>query len=199
VTEPNPRQPDHAIEPLFVERWSPRAFTGEAVPEPELLRMLEAARWSPSSYNSQPWRFVYALRDTPDWQTFFDLILPGNQKWVKDTGAILFLASSEKMKVGDALKPSASHSFDAGAAWQSLALQATQQGWHAHAMGGFDRERAPEVLRLPADHQIEAAIAIGRKTPHDSLTEEERERGKPNGRRPVTDFAFQGGFPPRDV
>ena len=65
VTEPNPRRPDHEIDPLFIERWSPRAFTGEAVPEAELFRMLEAARWSPSSYNSQPWRFVYALRDTP--------------------------------------------------------------------------------------------------------------------------------------
>ncbi|GEO98899.1 nitroreductase family protein [Methylobacterium haplocladii] len=199
MTEPNPRNPDHAIDPLFTERWSPRAFTGEAVPESELLRMLEAARWSPSSYNSQPWRFVYALRGTPEWQTFFDLIVPGNQKWVQDTGAILFIASSEKMKVGDELKPSASHSFDAGAAWQSLALQATRQGWHAHAMGGFDRERAPEVLRLPAEHRIEAAIAIGRKTPHDSLTEEQRERGKPTGRRPITDFAFKGGFPPEDA
>lgn len=199
MTEPNPRQPDHAIEPLFVERWSPRAFTGEALPESELFRMFEAARWSPSSYNSQPWRFAYALRDTPDWDTFFDLILPGNQKWVRDTGAILFLASNANMKVGEEIKPSYSHSFDAGAAWQSLALQAVRQGWYAHAMVGFDKERAPEVLRLSADHRIEAAIAIGRKTPHDSLTEEQRERGKPNGRRPITDFAFRGGFPSRDA
>lgn len=199
MTEPNPRKPDHEIDPLFVDRWSPRAFTGEALPESELFRMLEAARWSPSSYNSQPWRFVYALRDGPDWQTFFDLLVPGNQKWVKDTGAILFIASNGKMKVGDELKPSYSHSFDAGAAWQSLALQATRQGWHAHAMVGFDQTRAPEVLRLPPDHRIEAAIAIGRKTPQADLTEEQRGRETPNGRRPISDFAFAGGFPQRDA
>ncbi|GLS43265.1 nitroreductase family protein [Methylobacterium brachythecii] len=199
MTEPNPRQADHDIDPLFTERWSPRAFTGEALPESELFRMLEAARWSPSSYNSQPWRFVYALRDTPEWQTFFDLLVPGNQKWVQDTGAILFLASNKNMKVGGEIKPSYSHSFDAGAAWQSLALQAVRQGWYAHGMVGFDHERAPKVLDLPADHRIEAAIAIGRKTPHDGLTEEQRGRETPNARRPVTDFAFKGGFPPRDA
>lgn len=81
-----PRTPDHAIDPLFIERHSPRAFTGEAVPEAELMRMIEAARWSPSGYNSQPWRFLYALRGDAHWQTFFDLLVPGNQKWVADTG-----------------------------------------------------------------------------------------------------------------
>ncbi len=63
VTLPQPRRPDHEIDPIFVERHSPRAFTGEAVPESELMRMVEAARWSPSGYNSQPWRFLYALKD----------------------------------------------------------------------------------------------------------------------------------------
>ena len=198
MTEPNPRRPDHDIDPIFIERWSPRAFTGEALPESELFRLFEAARWSPSSYNSQPWRFLYALRDTPEWQTFFDLILPGNQRWVKDTGAILFLVSNPQMKVGDELKPSYSHSFDAGAAWQSLALQAVRQGWYAHAMVGFDNERARGILNVPQDHRIEAAIAVGRKTPHDGLTEEERERGKPNSRRPIADFAFPGGFPKQE-
>ena len=199
MSEPNPRQPDHAVDPLFIERWSPRAFTGEALPESELFRMFEAARWAPSSYNSQPWRFLYALRDGPDWDRFFDLIAPGNQKWVKDTGAILILVSSERMKLGDELKPSRTHSLDAGAAWENLALQAIRQGWHAHAMTGFDHERARDVLNVPEHHRVEAAIAIGRKTPHDSLTEEERERGKPNTRRPIADFAHPGGFPPREA
>ena len=199
MTEPNPRQPDHAIDPLFTERWSPRTFTGEALPEAELFRMFEAARWSPSSYNSQPWRFVYALRGTPEWDTLFDLIAPGNQGWVKDTGAILFLVSSQNMKVGEDLKPSYSHSFDAGAAWQSLALQAIRQGWHAHAMVGFDKERAPSVLSVPDDHRVEAAIAIGKKTPFDQLSDEQKERAKPNSRRPIGDFAFAGGFPAKSA
>ena len=107
TTRPTTRTPDHAIDSIFLERWSPRAFTGEAVPEAELLRMFEAARWSPSSYNSQPWRFVYALRGTPEWEGFFDLLVPGNQKWAKDAGALVILVSNTRMKVGDAFKPSA--------------------------------------------------------------------------------------------
>lgn len=192
---PNPRKADHEIDRLFIDRWSPRAFTGEALPEAELFRMFEAARWAPSSYNSQPWRFVYALRDTPDWDVYLDLLVPGNRKWAKDAGAVLFLASNEQMKVGDEPKPSYSHSFDAGAAWLSLALQANRLGWYAHGMVGFDKEQAPNVLNLPERHRIEAAIAIGRAVPHEQLSDEQRERERPNTRRPITDFAFKGAFP----
>lgn len=194
MTTSNPREPDHSIDPLFIERWSPRAFTGEAVPEAELMRMFEAARWAPSSYNSQPWRFLYALRDTPDWQTFFDLLVPGNQKWVKDTGAIIFLVSNSRMKVGDELKPSWSHSLDAGAASANFQLQAIRQGWHAHGMTGFDRDRAVTALNVPEGHRVEAAYAVGRAIAPSELTEEQRAREVPNSRRPITDFVFAGGF-----
>ncbi|GJE61863.1 nitroreductase family protein [Methylobacterium trifolii] len=192
------RCPDHDIDPLFLERWSPRAFTGEALPESELLRMIEAARWAPSSYNSQPWRFLYALRDGPHWDAFFDLIVPGNRTWVKDTGAILFLVSNERMKVGDDLKPSWSHSLDAGAASMAFQLQAIRQGWHAHGMGGFDHARAPGVLNVPERHRVEAAYAVGRAVAQDDLSDEQRVNETPNGRRPIGDFAFPGGFPARE-
>ncbi|MGA4550844.1 nitroreductase family protein [Methylorubrum aminovorans] len=197
-TRPVTRTPDHAIEPIFAERWSPRAFTGEAVPEAELFRMFEAARWSPSAYNSQPWRFLYALRGTPDWDTFFDLLVPGNQKWAKDTGALVILVSNSRMKVGDEFKPSASHSLDAGAASLAFALQANRQGWHVHGMGGFDKERAVTVLNVPEHHRVEAAYAVGRATPWAELTEEQRAKERANARRPITDFAFRGGFPQRE-
>lgn len=193
---PPPRQPDHAIDPVFVARHSPRAFTGEALPEAELMRMIEAARWSPSAYNSQPWRFLYALRGDANWETFFGLLVPGNQKWVSGTGAILFLVSNGLMKVGDELKPSYSHSFDAGTASLAFQLQAIHQGWHAHGMVGFDHVRAPEVLRLPENHRIEAAFAVGRKVAEADITEEQRPREAPNGRRPITDFVIAGAFPP---
>ncbi len=194
-----PRQPDHEIDPLFIERRSPRAFTGEAVPEAELLRMFEAARWAPSAYNSQPWRFLYALRDTPDWQVFFDLIVPGNQKWVKDTGAIVILISNTLMKAGDELKPSWSHSLDAGAASANFQLQAIRQGWHAHGMTGFDRERAVAALSIPDTYRVEAAYGVGRMTDPADLDEERRAKESPTGRRPITDFVFAGPFKPREA
>lgn len=193
---PPPRQPDHEIDPIFIERHSPRAFTGEALPEPELMRMIEAARWAPSSYNSQPWRFLYALRGDANWETFLGLLVPANQKWAAQTGAILFLVSNGRMKVGDELKPSYSHSFDAGTASMAFQLQAIRQGWHAHGMVGFDHVRAPEVLAVPEHHRIEAAFAVGRKTAEADLSEEQKPREAPNGRRPIAEFAFPGGFPP---
>ncbi|KQT78203.1 nitroreductase family protein [Methylobacterium sp. Leaf466] len=196
MTSSNPRRPDHEIDPLFIERWSPRAFTGEAVPEAELLRMFEAARWAPSAYNSQPWRFLYALRDTAHWPVFFDLLVPGNQKWVKDTGAIVILVSSTHMKAGDELKPSWSHSLDAGAASANFQLQAIRQGWHAHGMTGFDRERAVAALNVPADHRVEAAYGVGRAVARAELTPEQVAKETPNGRRPITDFVHAGGFKP---
>ena len=198
MTEPTPREPHHAIDPLFLERRSPRAFTGEALPEAELMRMIEAARWAPSSYNSQPWRFLYALRGNAHWDTFFGLLVPGNQKWVANTGAILFLVSNGRMKVGEELKPSYSHSLDAGAASLAFQLQAIRQGWHAHGMTGFDHVRAPEVLNLPEHHRVEAAYAVGRMIPWDQLSDEQRAREAPTGRRPITDFTHAGPFPARD-
>ncbi len=195
MTADNPRRPDHAIDPLFVERRSPRLFTGEAVPEAELMRMFEAARWAPSSYNSQPWRFLYALRDDANWETFYGLILPGNQKWVAGTGALVFLVSNQRMKVGDEFKPSASHSLDAGAASLAFQLQANRQGWHVHGMGGFDRARAPGVLNLPEHHTIEAAYGVGRAVAPADMDDEQRAKEAHNGRRPITDFVFAGGFP----
>lgn len=195
MTVVNPRQPDHAIDPLFIERWSPRAFTGEAVPEAELLRMFEAARWAPSSYNSQPWRFLYALRDTPHWEPFLDLLVPGNRTWAQGAGALVILVSNTHMKMGDVLKPSASHSLDAGAASANFQLQAIRQGWHVHGMGGFDKERTVTLLAVPEGSHVEAAYAVGRAVPQADLTEEQRAKEIPNGRRPITDFVFAGGFP----
>lgn len=195
MTPETPRRPDHAIEPQFLVRRSPRAFTGEAVPEAELMRMFEAARWAPSSYNSQPWRFLYALRDDARWETFLGLLVPGNQKWAKDTGALVFLVSNMRMKVGEDFKPAASHSLDAGAASMAFQLQANRQGWHVHGMGGFDRERAMTALNVPEHHYIDAAYGIGRAVADADLTDEQRVKEAPNGRRPIADFIHAGAFP----
>src|ERR1700712_2538360 len=130
------RSSDHEIDPLFLERWSPRAFTGEAIPQEELMRIFEAARWAPSSYNSQPWRFVYARRDTPHWEPMLSLLVEGNRAWARNAAVVMIIASNSVMLPPGAEKPipSYSHSFDAGSAWAYLALQATMLGWYAHGM-----------------------------------------------------------------
>jgi len=155
MTTVGPRTSDHEIEPMFLERWSPRAYSGEAIPEAELMQILEAARWAPSSYNSQPWRFIYARRDTPHWEPMLSLLNDGNRSWAKEAAVLMVLVSSSLMTVPgqDKPVPSHSHSLDAGSAWGYLALQAAKLDWHAHAMVGFDMQRAPRPLECPDEFQ----------------------------------------------
>lgn len=90
------RESDHDIDFIFVERWSPRAMTGEPLPEETLMRLFEAARWAPSSFNEQPWRFLYARRDTKHWSTFFELLGDFNKKWADKAAALLVVLSRNR-------------------------------------------------------------------------------------------------------
>ena len=197
MTTANTRESEHDIDPLFLERWSPRAFTGEAVPQPELLAMIEAARWAASSYNSQPWRFLYALRDTAQWDGFLGLLNEANRSWAQQAGALVVLVSNSLMRPPGAERevPSHSHSLDAGAASANFALQASRMGWQAHGMVGFDRERAFAELRVPQGYRVEVAYAVGRVGDPAQLPEALRAREAPNGRRPLAEIALEGGFP----
>src|SRR5438094_993727 len=83
------RKADYPIESLFIRRWSPRSMTGEPLTETELMRLFEAARWAPSTYNEQEWRFLYARRETPHWQIFFDLLMEANQLWCRNAAVLV--------------------------------------------------------------------------------------------------------------
>jgi nitroreductase len=190
------RTADHPVDKLFVERWSPRAFTGEAIPHDVLMTIFEAARWAPSSYNSQPWRFVYGVKGTPAFDAILGLLVPANQSWAKNAAVLVVLASKTTMSPRGTEMPSYSHSFDAGAAWQNLALQATLLGWHAHGMVGFDIPRAATELGVPEGYRVEAALAIGKQGDKSILPEQVQAMEAPNGRNPVSSFAFEGTFPP---
>jgi nitroreductase len=194
MTTANSRIADHPVDKLFLERWSPRAFTGEAIPEAELLTLFEAARWAPSSYNSQPWRLVYARRDTPQWDKLLGLLIEFNQSWAKNAAALVFFVSNELFPGRDKPTPSRSHAFDTGAAWGNLALQATLLGWQAHAMVGLDWDKVNTVLNVPENHHVQAAIAIGRQGPASILPEAIAAREVPSPRSPVTEWIFEGGF-----
>jgi nitroreductase len=120
------RKADHPIEKLLIDRWSPRAMSGEEISHEELMRLFEAARWAPSSFNTQQWRALYARRGTEHWQTFFDLLVDANKTWAKNA-AVLVVFISRKLFDHDN-EPSVTHSYDCGAAWENLALQGFQQG-----------------------------------------------------------------------
>jgi nitroreductase len=192
----NSRDADHEIESLFLERWSPRAFTEEEIPEADLFAMFEAARWAPSSYNSQPWVFIYARRSSPHWDKLFGLLNEFNQSWAKRAGAIVVIASHSFMLPPGAERavPSHSHSFDAGAAWGAFALQGAKLGGYAHGMVGFDIPRAFAELGLPEGYRVEAAAAVGRLGDKSILPEGLQKREAPSPRKPISDFAFEGAF-----
>jgi len=192
------RTAHHDVDPQFLERWSPRAFTGEAIPEPTLMSMFEAARWAPSAFNGQPWRFVYARREKPsDWDPLFGALIEYNQLWVGTGASVLAFIASDRFRRVEGREPAAhpTHAFDAGAAWGYLALQVHKLGWAAHGMAGFDHSRAHAATGLPeADFQIHAAIAIGRPADPGVLPEPYRSREIPSGRMPVSGFAFEGRY-----
>lgn len=195
-TKVNGRTADFPIDPMFLERWSPRAFTGEPISEPELLTILEAARWAPSSFNAQPWRFIFARRDTPDWERLLDLLSPSNRAWAKDASALVILISHRFMRGPgeDADVPSATHSLDAGTASGYLALQANKSGWFVHGMAGFDKLRAVDDLAIPKEYHVEAAYAIGKLGDPSKLPEALRAREHPSARLALKDITFEGTF-----
>jgi nitroreductase len=192
---PNPdehRKADYAIEPIFVRRWSPRAMSGEPITETELLTVFEAARWAPSTYNEQEWRFLYARRNTPQWPLLFDLLMEANQAWCKNA-AVLVVVLARKTFARNG-KPNPVHLYDAGSAWENLALQAAAMGLVAHGMAGFDFEKARTALDVPEQYAIAAMLALGRPGDPAQLPSELRELESPSGRRPVRDSICEGKF-----
>jgi len=192
------RTTEFETDPLFVARWSPRVFDGSAIPENHIGSMLEAARWAPSAYNIQPWRFMYALRDDENWETMLKCLNPFNRGWAQTSSAI-FILVSDSIVPGDGKdrpdQPANCNSLDAGSAWVQLALQATKLGYHAHGMAGVEPEIIRERLQVPERFKIEMAIAVGRRVPDKELTDEQKAAEKPSERKPIGEIAFRGAFP----
>ena len=193
----NERIAEHPVDPIFLERWSPRAFDGSEMPEADLLTMIEAARWAPSAYNAQPWRFAYALRGGADWQTFVSLLNPFNVTWADQASALIVLVSDTVMSNPEngTEAPSHYHTFDAGAAWAQLALQASMMGYQAHAMAGVDFDQAREVLNVNDRYKVEVGVAIGKQGDPAALNPALQQREQPSDRTRLAELAFAGRFP----
>ena len=196
MSDSAPRNPEHSVSEIFPNRWSPRSYTGEAIPDAILMRIFEAARWAPSASNAQPWRFIVAKRETPDFERFLDLLVDRNRAWACKAAALVALVSKRTKTMPGASEetPNRAHSLDAGAAWAHLALEASIVGWPAHGMLGLDIERLRSELGIPDDHHFEMLIAIGRRGDREALPETYRAAEMPNGRLPVSDIVRFGVF-----
>lgn len=180
----------HDIDPIYLKRWSPRSFLNKEVPESVLHSVFEAARWAPSAANMQPWHFVVA-RNQEDREKFLSFIYEGNVEWCQH--ATVLIAITSKMD-SDRFGDNVTHAFDTGAAWGYLALEATRKGLITHGMGGFDRDKAREVLEIPGNYAIQAIVALGYKGEKETLDEKFHERETPSNRKEVGSIISEGTF-----
>lgn len=186
------RTSKYHVADFILNRWSPRAMSGKEISDEQLMRLFEAAGWAQSSYNGQPWRFIYTKRNTPAWNTFFNLLVSANQEWAKNASVLVVVISRKNFEYNN--KPSRTHSFDAGAACQNLALQGAHDNLVVHGMEGFDYDRAKQDLKIPDDYQVEAMFAIGYPGDVKDLPLQLQEKEKPSGRKEVKDIIFESSF-----
>ncbi|WP_145019559.1 nitroreductase family protein [Paenibacillus sp. Y412MC10] len=184
------RKSEYPVSPLFLNRWSTRAFSTRKVSDQDLYTILEAAHWAPSSYNDQPWRFIVAKTEE-QLSKFHSFLNEFNLTWASSAPILIVVASDKLRENGD---PNGAHTFDAGAAWASLAIQATILGLHTHAIGGFDRNKAREILNVPDHIELHAVIALGYLGDKSVLPEAIQQREVPNDRRPLNELVFEGKF-----
>ena len=184
------RQPAASIDPLFVERWSPRSFADTPLGDEDVASLFEAARWSPSCFNEQPWLFVYG-RSSEDHGRIADLLPDGNRVWAEKAPLLgVVFARRGFTRNG---KPNRWAQFDSGAASFGLALQAQKLGLAAHFMGGFDADASYEALGVSKDeYEAMAAFAVGHQGEATALPEDLREREAPSDRLERRAIAIEG-------
>jgi len=187
------RRANYPINPLILNRWSPRSMTGESMSDEELMPLFEAARWAPSSFNEQPWTILFAKRETPQWDLFFSFLIEFNQSWCKNAACLCVFVSRNFFVKNQ--KPAPTHSFDTGAAWMALALEGSTRNLVVHGMSGFDFEKARKELKVPEGHTVEAMCAIGKRAPKEALPPEIAKRETPSDRKPLEEVAVMGTFP----
>jgi nitroreductase len=192
TAKPAPTEVD--IHELIAGRWSPRAFSEAPIERAQLHRLLEAARWAPSSSNLQPWRFIAfdRRRDAAAFQRAFDTLMPGNQKWNATVPVLVCVTAATTTPKGDANRTAA---YDTGAAAMALVLQAHALGLATHQMGGFDRDAFRHAFTIPGDVQIIAMIAIGHHGDASQLDEALQEReSAPRARKALGETVFEGAW-----
>jgi nitroreductase len=191
-----PAPADHPVHDLLRERWSPRAFDDRPIARSVLLSLLEAARWAPSSFNEQPWRFLLADRfaDLPSFERLLATLIEGNRTWAR-TAPVLGI-SVAKLAFERTGRPNRHAWHDVGLAMGALLVEATARGLFVHQMAGFDSAKAREACAIPDGFEAVAAFALGysdQPQSRDRLDERLREREEaPRARRAIAAFAFAG-------
>lgn len=180
------------IHDIIANRWSGRGYdANKAVSKAQIISMLEAARWAPSCYGDQPWRFIVwdKNQDAAAWQKAFDCIMPGNQTWAKNAPVLILICADTLFNHNQ--KPNRWGGYDTGAAALSLSLQATSLGLMTHQMGGYDGDKARTAFNIPEQYQTMAMLSVGYAADLDSLDDELKEREQaPRQRRDLGELFY---------
>jgi nitroreductase len=183
---------EYAIHDLLRGRWSPRIFADRPVEAEKLGSLLEAARWSASSRNEQPWRFIVATKENPEaYQTIYNCLMEGNQRWASTAPVLMIGVATRNFAHND--QPNNHAWYDLGQAVANLSIQAMVEGLYVHQMGGFRKDQARESLQIPETHEPVVAIAIGylgdlSQAPEDLQQREQARRT----RKSLNELVFNG-------
>ena len=182
--------PDHAVHEFISTRWSPYAFSRRLIPREDLLSIFEAARWAPSSFNEQPWRYVVASRDrAEDFDKVLSCLLEGNQAWAREVPVLALGCISTTFSRNG--RPNRVAQHDLGLASASLTFEATSRGVYVHQMAGIVPAKAREVVAIPDGFEAVTGLALGyRAAPGTGAQELQARDGHPRRRRPVNEFVF---------
>lgn len=185
-----------AIDETLAQRWSGRAYdASKLVSREHLIALLEAARWAPSCFGDQPWRFIFwdKNEDQAQWQQALECLVPGNQTWAKDAPLLFLITAGSKFSSNG--KPNRFGQYDTGAAAENLCLQASASGLMAHQMGGFDADKARAAFGIPEDYTLMAMVTVGYQADISTLEGEVLERETaPRKRLELGELFFNGSW-----
>lgn len=192
--KPAPTQ--YEITPVIANRWSGRAIDPDTpVAREHLLQMLEAARWAPSCYGAEPWRFLVwdRNRNPQGWERACECLAQGNQAWARNAPVLMVAVADSRFAHND--KPNRWGEYDTGAASVSLHIQGVELGLVVHQMGGFSKDQLAEAFDIPERYTPMAMIAVGHPGDPGSLSDDQRknELGE-RRRRPLGEIAFEGSW-----
>jgi nitroreductase len=185
---------DFYLCPLLAKRYSPRAFADRKIEDEKLRRIFEAARWSASCSNEQPWRFIVGIKGEDDtFERVLHVLTESNQRWARNAPVLMLLCATTTFAISG--KPNKWHMYDAGQAAVHLTVQALHEGIYLHQMAGFDAEKARVEFSIPPDAVPASAIAMGYAGDTNTLPEDLRVREfQPRTRKSISEMLFSGSW-----